>query len=259
MLGIRNSVHLSFWRLGDSVLVSSNFDAATFCLRMEAEGLYITTRCFPRTPDEYFAKFCEVVGTSFDHNPLSERQARRVAALEYGMAWLDDDEEKPRKKGPMPHLEFAIAIEAELPTRRNPRTGKDELYVREDGVWLPSGGDIKGELVADALLKVFAPRHWDWVDVEGTRKMRLVPGDIPLFRSGPALSAIGDMCKHLKFDPASVALDHGANIEKLKNFRGPLCVDFSVHRRVPRIRLFLKFWYMLIGTIGTIGRGCLIC
>ncbi len=212
--------------LGDSILVSATgFDADAFCAEMEQHALFITPRRFAASADEYYQRFEAFTGHSFNRAELTERQKRRQQALEYGQRWLryPGADGKPVKKPPMPHLEFAIAIEAELPTKRNPRTGRDELYVPEDGVWLPSGGDIKGEVVSDALLKVFAPREWQLVSAEGARKKwRLVPGDEPLFRTGPALASIGEMCKHLRFDPATVNLDEGVGVEKLKNFRGPL-------------------------------------
>jgi hypothetical protein len=41
------------------------------------------------------------------------------------------------------------------------------------------------------------------------------------------------MCKHLKFDPTTIGLDTKPGIEKIKNFRGPLCID--VGTAVPEI------------------------
>ncbi len=127
----------------------------------------------------------------------------------------------------MPHLEFAIAVEDHLPTRRNPRTNKEELYVPEDGVWLPSGGGIRGELISDALLGVSAPRRWEYVEVNGVCKASLVPGDEQLFHFGPTLNGIADMVAHLRFDPATVLLDEGPGIDYLKNFKGKWCIGFA--------------------------------
>ena len=47
------------------------------------------------------------------------------------------------------------------------------------------------------------------------------------------LGSIGEMCKHLRYDPMHTPLDAGHGIQKLKNFQGPLCLDFST--QAPRI------------------------
>eukprot|EP00969_Alexandrium_andersonii_P166630 7363101-Alexandrium_andersonii.AAC.1 len=70
-------------------------------------------------------------------------------------------EDKPGR-GPMPHLEFAIAVEDRLPTAYNPFTKKTEFYSEEDGVWFPDGGQLvtKGEVLSDVLDAVFGPCKW---------------------------------------------------------------------------------------------------
>ena len=82
-------------------------------------------------------------------------------------------------------------------------------------MWLASGGGIRGELISDALLRVFAPRRWEYVEVDGVSKPRLVPGDEQLFHFGPTLNGIADMVKNLRFDPATVLLDEGSGIDFL--------------------------------------------
>ena len=215
--------------LGDSVLTTCGFDPEAFCAEMETQGFYITCRKFPANAAEYFASFLKKTGGEFDQRALSDRQLRRKQAFEYAAKWLasGDEEDLQKRKGPMPHLEFAIAIEDHLPTRRNPRTNKEELYVPEDGVWMASGGGIRGELISDALLRVFAPRRWEYVKVDGLCKARLVPGDEQLFHFGPTLNGIADMVKNLRFDPATVLLDEGLGIDFLKNFKGKWCIDFA--------------------------------
>ncbi len=55
----------------------------------------------------------------------------------------------------MPHLDFAVAVEGELPTVRNPSTGKTEVYMQQDGVWVTEGADsgFKGEVLSEASMK----------------------------------------------------------------------------------------------------------
>ncbi len=79
---------------------------------------------------------------------------------------------------------------------------------------------MRGEVIADALLKVFVPKTWELVDVDNAKKWRLVPGDEPIFRTRPTLNSVGDMCKFLRFDPTTVSLDEGEGVEMVKNFRG---------------------------------------
>ena len=227
--------------LGDSALLTDNFDAMAFCKDLESDGIFITVRRFPATADEYFGQFRKETGNDFNQKGITERQRRRVKAVAYATEWMareisDEDEGAPklkrRKKGPMPHLDFAIGIENVLPARRDARTNKEEMYIPEDGVWITSICNVRGEIIADALQKVFAPHHWVHVEENEKRKLRLVHGDHSLFHTGPALNIIADQVKYLRFDPSVVILDEREGSEYLKNFKGKWCVDFSTPRPV---------------------------
>jgi hypothetical protein len=138
----------------------SAFDAEDFCNAMREHDIVVSVRYFPKTAEEYYQSFKAITGHDFDQRPLTDRQRRRLEAYKYGKEWLQRYHDEEVTVASMPHLDFAIAIEAELPSRRNPRTNSNELYVPEDGVWLPSGGDMKGEVLSDALLSDFAPKRW---------------------------------------------------------------------------------------------------
>ncbi len=60
--------------------------------------------------------------------------------------------------------------------------------------------------------------------------VRLEHGDVPMFHTGPVLSSIGEMCKHLRFDTGMFPLDGAPHAQKLVNFEGPCVLDFSVER-----------------------------
>ena len=49
----RRCVVVHGW-LGDSVLVSSDFDADAFCSSMAEVGIYITVRELAKTPEQYY-------------------------------------------------------------------------------------------------------------------------------------------------------------------------------------------------------------
>jgi hypothetical protein len=128
--------------LGDSIL-ASDFPAEEFCRGLEAEGVYITMRRFPRTPAEYFAAFKSLTARTFDEGELTARQKRQATAYSYAAKWLQDLATDPKISDRMPHMEFAIAIEALLPFKRS-IAGKTELYVPEHGVWTSSVGVVSG-------------------------------------------------------------------------------------------------------------------
>ena len=129
--------------------MSNGFDAEGFCKALEQDGIFISVRKFATNAAEYFTKFKETTGEDFDQEGLSGRQERRMEAVKYGkgrlkkcLATVEDD--KKKKVPPMCHLEFAIAIEAHLPARKNALTKKNEHYIEEHGIWVEDGGDIKG-------------------------------------------------------------------------------------------------------------------
>jgi hypothetical protein len=218
--------------LGDSILAST-FAADEFCRGLEKEGIYITVRHFPRKPMDYFAAFKDITAQGFDESKLTERQERQASAYADAAEWLRDHADNPKMVDKMPHLQFAIAIEASLPSKRS-IAGKTELYVPEHGVWTTSGGVwMSVETISDALLNTFGKRHWTGIAVDGEFKMRLIADKINMFFTASVLNTIADMSKKLSFDADVEALDMAAGIEKLKNFRGPLCLDFSTV--VPKI------------------------
>jgi hypothetical protein len=213
--------------LGDSILTSA-FPAEEFCRGLEQEGLFITMRRFPRTPQQYFASFEAITATTFDLSKLTDRQVRQALAYTRAARWLREMEDKADKADKMPHTEFAIAIQAALPTKRSV-AGKTEVYVPEHGVWTCSVGvSVSVEAISDALQSTFSSRQWQFVDVgAGEFKMRLVAGVINMFFTAPVLNTIADMSKKLALDTDVEPLDMYPGVEKLKNFRGPMCLDFS--------------------------------
>ena len=107
---------------------------------MRNHDIVVSVRHFPKTADEYYKCFKDITGHDFDQRPLSERQQRRLDAYKYGKAWLERYYEDNATVVSMPHLDFAIAIEAELPSRRNPRTNSNELYVPRMVCGCPAAG-----------------------------------------------------------------------------------------------------------------------
>ena len=215
--------------LGDSVLVNSTtFDHEAFIAQMTEKGIHITTKHFPKTAKEYF-DWLSVNGVSFSQAAPTPRQRRRMQAVKYAKAWM----EMEHPKGTMPHLEFAIAIEEHLPTAYNPVTKKTEFYNTAEGVWYADGGQLvsKGEVLSEALLRVFAPTRWvHKKDDDDKVRIHLETGDVHMFHTGPVLGSIGEMCKHLRFDTSLPVLDRTVHAHKLMNFQGPHVLDFSVPR-----------------------------
>ena len=213
--------------LGDSVLTDSGMDSVAFCAAMAVSGIYVTVKKFPQTPAEYF-ELLKGEGYTFTQSALTKRQSRRLRAYKMALSWLIAD----KGKGPMPHLEFAIAIEERLPTAYNPFTKKTEFYSDEDGVWFPDGGQLvsKGEVLSDALDLVFGKRVWVH-EFEGDKlKIRLGNDVVSLFHTGGVLCSIGEMCRHLRFNTGMVPLDSSPHAHKLVNFRGEHTLDFGVAR-----------------------------
>jgi len=215
--------------LGDSVLVNSTtFDHEAFIAKMTEKGIHITTKHFPKTAKEYF-DWLSVNGVSFSQAAPTPRQRRRMQAVKYAKAWM----EMEHPKGTMPHLEFAIAIEEHLPNAYNPVTKKTEFYNTAEGVWYADGGQLvsKGEVLSEALLRVFAPTRWvHKKDDDDKVRIHLETGDVHMFHTGPVLGSIGEMCKHLRFDTSLPLLDRTVHAHKLMNFQGPHVLDFSVPR-----------------------------
>ena len=77
---------------------------------------------------------------------MSQRQATRIKASEAAIKWMREAADPNVRAGPMPHLDFEIAIETILPCYYNPTHGNTESY-SEDGEWHPNGGQmvLKGE------------------------------------------------------------------------------------------------------------------
>jgi len=221
--------------LGDSMLVTpvDGFDPQSVCEAMASQGISITVKPFPQTPTEYFEAVRDLK-VEFDTSPVSQRRARRTQALDYCMQWMAAAADPLVYAGPMPHLDFAIAIEEILPCYFNPLSGNTEYYSEDDGVWYPSGGQmvLKGEVLSDALLHTFAPKSWCYEDETNMRRRRLRAGDCKMFHTAPVLGSIGEMCKHLRFRTDLAMLDSGANVSKLVNFKGPTTLDFSIQRPV---------------------------
>jgi len=214
--------------LGDSVLVDA-FDYEPFCAAMARDmGIYVTVKKFPQTPEEYF-EFVRGEAQVFSQDALSMRQRRRINAFNWASDWLAE-RVLGRNPGVMPHLEFAIAIEDRLPTAYNPFTRKTEFYCEEEGVWFPDGGQLvnKGEVLSDALDQIFGKHTWVHEQgADGKTKIRLGATPLAMFHTGPMLSAIGEMCRHLRFNTSMVPLDSSPTAHKIVNFRGPLTLDFS--------------------------------
>jgi len=213
--------------LGDSCLVDKALDQDAFVAQMAEKGIYVTVKALPESPREYFKHLEAITGARFSQEPLTIRQRRRRHAVEYAKTYMG------LREGPMPHLEFAIAIEEHLPTAYNPISKKTEFYNAEEGIWYPDGGQLvsKGEVLSDALMEVLGPVKWTWgVDDNGKVRIRLEARDVPMFHNGPVLAGIGEMTKHLRFDTSLPPLDRTPHAHKLVNFQGPSVLDFSVQK-----------------------------
>ena len=128
----------------------------------------------------------------------------------------------------MPHLDFAVCVEGELPCQYNYASKELEFFNANAGVWMHTGGQAycRGELLKDALCKVLCTPRWG-LDKDG--KTRLLPGDDPLFHTAPVLSSVGGMLDKVTPDLSLPDLDDSGNLlmRRLVNFKGPYCLEFS--------------------------------
>ena len=161
---------------------------------------------------------------------MTARQRRRNAARAYARRWLDlkEDEGREGPMPPMPHPDFAVCVEGELPRQYNYASKELEFFNANAGVWMHTGGQAycRGELLKDALCKVLCTPRWG-LDKDG--KTRLLPGDDPLFHTAPVLSSVGGMLDKVTPDLSLPDLDDSGNplMRRLVNFKGPYCLEFS--------------------------------
>ncbi|CAJ1461686.1 unnamed protein product, partial [Effrenium voratum] len=215
--------------LGDSILVSPSPRLAHVCAQARAAGIYVTLKTFPADLEGYL----DVVrgfGVHHDGTPMTARQRRRNAARAYARRWLDlkEDADREGPMPPMPHLDFAVCVEGELPCQYNYASKELEFFNANAGVWMHTGGQAycRGELLKDALCKVLCTPRWG-LDKDG--KTQLLPGDDPLFHTAPVLSSVGGMLDKVTPDLSLPDLDDSGNplMRRLVNFKGPYCLEFS--------------------------------
>ncbi|CAJ1443076.1 unnamed protein product, partial [Effrenium voratum] len=186
-----------------------------------------------RHPEDVSGGYLDVIrgfGVHHDGTPMTARQRRRNAARAYARRWLDLKEDAGREgpMPPMPHLDFAVCVEGELPCQYNYASKELEFFNANAGVWMHTGGQAycRGELLKDALCKVLCTPRWG-LDKDG--KTRLLPGDDPLFHTAPVLSSVGGMLDKVTPDLSLPDLDDSGNplMRRLVNFKGPYCLEFS--------------------------------
>ncbi|CAJ1442726.1 unnamed protein product, partial [Effrenium voratum] len=215
--------------LGDSILVSPLSRLAHVCAQARAAGIYVTLKTFPADLEGYL-DVIRGFGVHHDGTPMTARQRRRNAARDYARRWLDlkEDEGREGPMPPMPHLDFAVCVEGELPCQYNYASKELEFFNANAGVWMHTGGQAycRGELLKDALCKVLCTPRWG-LDKDG--KTRLLPGDDPLFHTAPVLSSVGGMLDKVTPDLSLPDLDDSGNplMRRLVNFKGPYCLEFS--------------------------------
>ena len=88
-----------------------------------------------------------------------------------------------RADAPMPHLDFAVCVEGELPCQYNYASKELEFFNANAGVWMHTGGQAycRGELLKDALCKVLCTPRWG-LDKDGKTA---APGRRPSLPHGP--------------------------------------------------------------------------
>ena len=215
--------------LGDSILVSPSPRLAHVCAQARAAGIYVTLKTFPADLEGYL-DVIRGFGAHHDGTPMTARQRRRNAARAYARRWLDlkEDADREGPMPPMPHLDFAVCVEGELPCQYNYASKELEFFNANAGVWMHTGGQAycRGELLKDALCKVLCTPRWG-LDKDG--KTRLLPGDDPLFHTAPVLSSVGGMLDKVTPDLSLPDLDDSGNplMRRLVNFKGPYCLEFS--------------------------------
>ncbi|CAJ1457191.1 unnamed protein product, partial [Effrenium voratum] len=186
--------------LGDSILVSPSPRLAHVCAQARAAGIYVTLKTFPADLEGYL----DVI------------------------RGFGEDEGREGPMPPMPHLDFAVCVEGELPCQYNYASKELEFFNANAGVWMHTGGQAycRGELLKDALCKVLRTPRWG-LDKDG--KTRLLPGDDPLFHTAPVLSSVGGMLDKVTPDLSLPDLDDSGNplMRRLVNFKGPYCLEFS--------------------------------
>ena len=213
--------------LGDSILVSPSPRLAHVCAQARAAGIYVTLKTFPADLEGYL-DVIRGFGVHHDGTPMTARQRRTARA--YARRWLDlkEDEGREGPMAPMPHLDFAVCVEGELPCQCNYASKELEFFNANAGVWMHTGGQAycRGELLKDALCKVLCTPRWG-LDKDG--KTRLLPGDDPLFHTAPVLSSVGGMLDKVTPDLSLPDLDDSGNplMRRLVNFKGPYCLEFS--------------------------------
>jgi curved DNA-binding protein CbpA len=214
--------------LGDSILIapSIDFDADAFILMLSSRDIVMTIKPLPQTTHEYFEMYKSVTGVDFDRSPPSGRAVRQAEAKAYAQRYLD----KPSAMSYVPHLEFAIAVEALLPMVYNPDTKQIEFFSAPHGRWFEGGGQeqAKGEVLSDALMATFAPTQWGFEETDGRFKLRRVKAmwDDSCFRSNSFLGPIGEAVKNLRFR-RDTGLDTDPRASKVINFEGPYHLDFA--------------------------------
>ncbi|CAJ1456402.1 unnamed protein product, partial [Effrenium voratum] len=178
-----------------------------------AAGIYVTLKTFPADLEGCL----DVIRGGTPHGPT------------HGGGWnLKEDEGREGPMPPMPHLDFAVCVEGELPCQYNYASKELEFFNANAGVWMHTGGQAycRGELLKDALCKVLCTPRWG-LDKDG--KTQLLPGDDPLFHTAPVLSSVGGMLDKVTPDLSLPDLDDSGNplMRRLVNFKGPYCLEFS--------------------------------
>ncbi len=145
-----------------------------------------------------------------------------------------------------PELEFAIAIEAHIPIFNNPVTGKTEAWDAILGRWLPDAANtVKGEDIADPLRATFKKIVMKFDAKDDSFKPTSVPFDDSLFTTNGMLGAVASQAGCLKFGREWPALDASEESNKIRVFKGGLCLDFNIEL-VPGEPITLEAMYRVL-------------
>jgi hypothetical protein len=214
--------------LGDRMLVEP-FDATAYTEHLlKAHGIIIEVKPMPGSLAEYAATFAAIAKRPLDTSRLTTRQVRIDFAKAFAYRWLHDDLFRASCSH-VPHLEFAVAIEATLKCYTTP-SGETEYFDGDFGRWVVGGSHrVAGEDLSDPLIETSAPRELGWETVNG--KLKLVPRakswDDSKFRNTTFMAPIGAQVKMLK--PKHYAdLDSNAAAAKIRNFANGMCLDFNL-------------------------------
>jgi hypothetical protein len=218
--------------LCDAILVHSDhkWDIESYLSTLESLDVIAAEKKFHSNPQEYLDWYKAFTGGPLDTTPLSEREVRRMEAKAYAEKYLFGGKNSMAHR---PDLEFAIAIESEIPIYNNPITGKTEVWDPKLGRWLPdSTSSIKGEDISDPLRSTFKKIQMQYVDEEKSFKPTAMPFDDSMFANNSFLSTLAQQASCLKFGRDRPALDSSAEAARIRVFQYGLCLDFNIKLKV---------------------------